>query len=58
MRGTLVAKTWEWDPTLYAPPRYRKACEYEAFIWLYVPANDIQLLMRMVLPVEMSIHMY
>ena len=32
MRGTLVAKTWEWDPTLYAPPRYRKACKYEAFI--------------------------
>ena len=32
MRGTLVAKTWEWDPTLYAPPRYRRACTYEAFI--------------------------
>ncbi len=32
MRGTLVTKTWEWDPTLYAPPRYRKACKYQAFI--------------------------
>ncbi len=32
MRGTLVPKTWEWDPTLYAPPRYRRACKYEAFI--------------------------
>ncbi len=32
MRGTLVTKTWQWDPTLYAPPRYRKACKYEAFI--------------------------
>ncbi len=32
MRGTLVTKAWEWDPTLYAPPRYRKACKYEAFI--------------------------
>ncbi len=32
MRGTLVTKTWEWDPTLYAPPRYRRACKYRAFI--------------------------
>ncbi len=32
MCGTLVSKTWEWDPTLYAPPRYRRACKYEAFI--------------------------
>ena len=32
MRGTLVTKVWEWDPTLYAPPRYRKACKYESFI--------------------------
>ncbi len=32
MRGTLVTKTWQWNPTLYAPQRYRKACRYEAFI--------------------------
>ena len=32
MRGTLVTKTWQWDPTLYAPPRYRKACKYKAFV--------------------------
>ncbi len=32
MRGTLVSKTWAWDPVLYAPPRYRKACRYKAFI--------------------------
>jgi Fic family protein len=32
MRGTLVSKTWEHDPTLYAPPRYRKACRYDAFV--------------------------
>jgi len=32
MRGTLVTKTWESDPTLYAPPRYRKACTYQAFV--------------------------
>ena len=32
MLGTLVTQAWEWDPALYAPPRYRKACKYEAFI--------------------------
>jgi len=32
MRGRFVTKTWEADPTLYAPPRYRRACRYEAFI--------------------------
>ncbi|HSW31440.1 MAG TPA: Fic family protein [Longimicrobiales bacterium] len=32
MRGTLVSKTWEYDPTLYAPPRYRQACRYDAFV--------------------------
>ncbi len=32
MRGTLVAKTWEYDPNLYAAPRYRRACHYNAFI--------------------------
>lgn len=32
MRGTLVSRTWEHDPTLYAPPRHRKACRYDAFI--------------------------
>jgi Fic family protein len=32
MRGRLVTKTWEWDPVLYAPPKYRRACRYEAFV--------------------------
>ena len=32
MRGTHVTRTWEYDPTLYAPPRYRKACRYQAFV--------------------------
>ncbi|MCJ7628620.1 MAG: Fic family protein, partial [Longimicrobiales bacterium] len=27
-----MTKTWEWNPALYAPPKYRKACKYEAFI--------------------------
>jgi Fic family protein len=32
MRGKLVSRTWEHDPSLDAPPRYRKACAYQAFI--------------------------
>ena len=32
MRGRLVRKTWEANPALYAPARYRRACSYEAFI--------------------------
>ena len=32
MRGRLVSRVWEHDPTLYAPPRHRRACRYDAFI--------------------------
>ena len=32
MRGVLQRTTWRYDPTLYAPARYRKACAYDAFI--------------------------
>ena len=32
MRGRLVNRTWEHDPTLPAPPRYRRACAYDAFV--------------------------
>lgn len=32
MRGTLVRTVWRYDPTLYAPPRYRRACRYDAFV--------------------------
>ena len=32
MRGRLVRQTWKHDPTLYAPPRYRRACGYDSFI--------------------------
>jgi len=31
MRGTLTRHVWQHDPSLYAPPRYRRACEYETF---------------------------
>lgn len=32
MRGSYVEKAWEADPTLHAPPRYRRPCHYRAFI--------------------------
>ena len=32
MRGHYVGRTWQHDPALYAPPRYRRACSYKAFV--------------------------
>jgi len=32
MRGRYTTKTWEGDPSLYAPARYRKPCHYQAFV--------------------------
>jgi Fic family protein len=32
MRGRYVRQTWRADPAIYAPPRYRRACEYDVFI--------------------------
>ena len=32
MRGTLISTMWQHDPSLYAPPRYRRACSYDAFV--------------------------
>jgi Fic family protein len=32
MRGRLEARTWQYDPSHYAPSRYRRACRYDAFI--------------------------
>jgi hypothetical protein len=32
MRGILVRSFWRHDPILYAPPRYRRACRYDAFV--------------------------
>jgi len=32
MRGVFQRATWQYDPVLYAPARYRKACSYDAFI--------------------------
>ena len=32
MRGRYISRTWRADPTVNAPPRYRKACRYDAFV--------------------------
>jgi Fic family protein len=32
MPGQKIRLTWHYDPTLYAPAKYRKACRYEAFL--------------------------
>ena len=32
MRGRYVHQIWQADPTIYAPPRHRRACEYDAFV--------------------------
>ena len=32
MRGRLVEGRWAHDPAVYAPPRYRRGCSYEAFV--------------------------
>jgi Fic family protein len=32
MRGRYERRTWQWNPGIYAPARYRKACSYDAFL--------------------------
>jgi Fic family protein len=32
MPGRLIPKTWRFDPSLDAPPKYRRACRYDAFL--------------------------
>ena len=32
MPGHHIRHFWRYDPTLYAPPKYRRACAYDAFI--------------------------
>lgn len=32
MPGHLVSRIWQYDPTVDAPPRYRRACVYEAHL--------------------------
>ena len=32
MPGRLIPQTWAHDPTIYAPPKYKRACRYDAFV--------------------------
>jgi Fic family protein len=32
MPGQLLPRIWQSNPTVYAPPKYKKACKYEAFL--------------------------
>lgn len=32
MRGTYLHRIWSYNPTLYAPARHRRACEYDTFV--------------------------
>lgn len=48
MTGTLIHQVWAHDPTAYAPPRYRRACAYDAF--LPDPISDLDL----ILPAEVA----
>lgn len=43
MRGQLERRRWRPDHDLYAPARYRRPCDYEAFIPDPIAALDIEL---------------
>lgn len=43
MRGHLLEKVWSHDPSRYAPPRYRRACSYAAFLPDPVAGLDVTL---------------
>lgn len=43
MAGTYVRKTWQSDPHLDSPKRYRKACAYDAFVPQPVRDLDVRL---------------
>jgi Fic family protein len=32
MSGKLVHRTWQYDPAIYAPASYKRACGYDAFV--------------------------
>ena len=32
MRGRYEHRVWQWNPSIYAPSKYRGGCEYEAFV--------------------------
>lgn len=59
MRGTHISRKWAWNPELYAPPKYRKACAYEAFLPDPISTFDERLpagLLGIVSDAESAIH--
>jgi Fic family protein len=40
MRGRWITLTWQYNPTLYAPAKYRRACRYDAYI--PAPLGELQ----------------
>lgn len=43
MRGRHVHQVWQADPAIYAPPRYRRACDYDAFV--PEPVADVEIVL-------------
>jgi Fic family protein len=43
MPGRRVTRTWHHNPQIHAPPKYRRACKYEAFIPDLLAHLEIQL---------------
>jgi Fic family protein len=43
MPGNLIRRTWKYDPTMDAPPRYRRACHYESFVPDEIASLDVSL---------------
>jgi len=43
VRGQYIHQIWQADPTVYAPPRYRRSCKYDAFIPDPVAGLDVTL---------------
>jgi Fic family protein len=43
MLGRYEHRTWPYDPTLDAPPRYRRACGYDAFIPLPIEELEVSI---------------
>jgi Fic family protein len=43
MPGRHVSRVWSYDPTIDAPARYRRACQYDAFIPVKLAALSLSL---------------
>jgi Fic family protein len=39
--GRYESRTWQYDPSLNAPPRYRRACSYDAFVPLPIEELEV-----------------